>query len=54
MRQGPATEACLEYEQLLEQLSGDPSCLGALTDWDVNTNFTYRSPCYPDGGVPGP
>jgi hypothetical protein len=51
MRQGPVTEGCLQYAELLERLSGDPSCLGALWDWDVNTNFTYRSPCYPDAGM---
>ena len=52
MRQGPLVESCLTYAALLEHLSGDPSCLGALSDWDVNTHFTYRSPCYPDGGMP--
>lgn len=52
MRQGPLVESCLDYAGLLEELSGDRSCLGALYDWDVNTNFTYRSPCYPDGGAP--
>jgi hypothetical protein len=52
MRQGPVVEGCLSYAQLLEDLSGDPSCLGGLWDRDINTNFTYRSPCYPDGGAP--
>jgi hypothetical protein len=52
MRQGPLVAACLEYATQLEQIAGDSSCLGALEDWDVNTNFTYRSPCYRDGGVP--
>jgi hypothetical protein len=52
MRQGPLLSSCLEYASQLEDLSGDMSCRGALSDWDVNTNFTYRSPCYPDGGAP--
>jgi hypothetical protein len=52
MRQGPVVEGCMGYAQILEDLSGDPSCLGGLWDRDVNTNFTYRSPCYPDGGAP--
>jgi hypothetical protein len=33
----------------MEQLSGDPSCLGALSDWDVNAHFNYRSPCSQNG-----
>lgn len=49
MRQGPLVESCNRYADLMEELSGDPSCRGALSDWDVNTHFTYRSPCYPDG-----
>lgn len=52
MRQGPLVGSCLEYATQLEEIAGDTSCLGALEDWDVNTNFTYRSPCYRDGGVP--
>jgi hypothetical protein len=46
-RQGSLTASCLEYAELLENLSGDPSCLGAIYDWDFNTNFVYRSPCDP-------
>lgn len=53
-RQGPLIESCNYYAGLMERLSGDTSCKGALLDWDVNTHFTYRSPCYPDGGVPMP
>ena len=52
MRQGPLVDSCLEYAQLLEDLSGDMSCLGALNDLDVNTNFNYRSPCYQEGFEP--
>lgn len=51
MRQGPVTEGCLLLAEVTERLSGDGSCLGALWDFDTNTNFTYRSPCYPDAGV---
>jgi hypothetical protein len=53
-RQGPLTESCNYYAGLMERLSGDTSCRGALYDWDVNTHFTYRSPCYPDAGAPTP
>ena len=46
-RQGALVESCNHYADLVERLSGDASCLGALSDWDVNTHYTYRSPCYP-------
>jgi len=52
MRQGPLVESCLAYAELLERLSGDPSCVGALSDLDFNSALAFRSPCYPDGGVP--
>jgi hypothetical protein len=52
-RQGPLTESCNRYADLMEQLSGDPSCLGALDDWDVNAHFNYRSPCYTNGPPEG-
>lgn len=51
-RQGPLVEACMSFVDVVEALSGDPSCIGTLNDWDFNTNVAYRSPCYPDGGVP--
>jgi len=50
-RQGPLVEGCLQQAHQLELLGGDPTCLGILYDWDFNTNVTYRSPCYPDGGA---
>lgn len=52
MRQGPLVSACHEYSALLEDTSGDVSCLGTLNDWDFNTNFAYRSPCYQPGFAP--
>ena len=52
-RQGPLAESCNHYADLMEQLSGDSSCLGALDDWDVNAHFNYRSPCYTNGPPPG-
>jgi hypothetical protein len=52
MRQGPLVEGCLSYVDLLERLSGDPSCIGALSDRDFNGAIAFRSPCYPDGGAP--
>lgn len=52
MRQGPLMDSCLLYANQLEELSGDPSCLGAIHDWDVNFNFVYRSPCDPELGIP--
>jgi hypothetical protein len=52
MRQGPLTNSCLNFVTSIEELSGDPTCIGTLVDWDFNTNFAYRSPCYPDGGAP--
>jgi hypothetical protein len=51
-RQGPLVESCMAYAEIVERLSGDSSCVGALWDWDFNTNYVYRSPCTPDGGVP--
>ncbi|HEY2734003.1 MAG TPA: hypothetical protein VGI70_08460 [Polyangiales bacterium] len=52
MRQGPLVEGCLSLVQEFENLSGDPSCIGALSDVDFNGAFAFRSPCYPDGGAP--
>jgi hypothetical protein len=52
MRQGPLAGACLESVSLVEDTSGDRSCLGTLNDWDFNTNFAYRSPCYQEGFAP--
>ena len=51
-RQGPLVSGCMAFVELAESLGGDGSCLGTLYDWDFNTNVAYRSPCYPDGGVP--
>jgi hypothetical protein len=52
MRQGPLVDSCLTYAAMLEHLSGDASCRGALDDWDFNAHFAYRSPCYTDAGMP--
>jgi hypothetical protein len=54
MRQGPVTDTCLALADQAERLSGDPSCRGALNDWDFNSHVAYRSPCYTDGGAPSP
>jgi len=50
-RQGPLVDACKKQVQQLERLGGDPTCLGTQFDWDFNSNFAYRSPCYPDAGT---
>jgi hypothetical protein len=52
MRQGPVADTCLAYTNMIEGLSGDPTCLGTLNDWDFNAHLAYRSPCYTDGGAP--
>jgi hypothetical protein len=54
MRQGPVTDTCLALADQAERLSGDPSCRGALNDWDFNSHVAYRSPCYTDAGAPSP
>jgi hypothetical protein len=41
--QGDAAAMCLDTVHLLETLSGDPSCYGAMMDWDVNAH--YAVPC---------
>jgi hypothetical protein len=41
--QGDAAEMCLNTVHLLETLSGDPSCYGAMMDWDANAH--YAVPC---------
>ena len=52
VHQGPLAETCAKFVTSIEGLGGDATCLGTLFDWDFNTNFAYRHPCYPDGGVP--
>jgi len=47
-RQGPLVDSCNHYAELMEQQSGDASCLEALHDAHVHASFTYRSPCTPD------
>ena len=51
-RQGPLEDACFQFATMIEGFGGDPSCLGTLNDWDFNTNFAYRSPCYQMGFEP--
>jgi hypothetical protein len=50
-RQGPIAENCFDLARILTRVSGDPTCEGALHDWDFLTNGTYVSPCSPDGGI---
>ena len=41
--QGDYTDQCLMLTQEFEKLSGDPSCVGVMTDWDWNTHIPV--PC---------
>jgi hypothetical protein len=41
--QGDEAESCLENVRVLERYSGDPSCYGAMHDWDVNSHLPV--PC---------
>jgi hypothetical protein len=36
---------CLAFVQRIEKLSGDPSCIGAMHDWDFLTNGANDPPC---------
>ena len=42
-QQGDQATQCLESVHLLEKISGDPSCLGAMHDWDATAH--YPVPC---------
>ena len=41
--QGDQAQGCLEFVQLLERLSGDVSCRGAMMDWDTTAHLPV--PC---------
>lgn len=41
--QGDMAETCLETVRTLEKLSGDPSCLGVMQDWDAISHLPV--PC---------
>jgi hypothetical protein len=42
--QGDAeAQACLDTVHMLEKLSGDPSCYGAMRDWDTTAHL--KVPC---------
>jgi hypothetical protein len=41
--QGDGAASCLETVHLLEKLSGDPSCFGAMHDWDTTSHLSV--PC---------
>jgi hypothetical protein len=42
-QQGDQAGECLELVQLIEKISGDPSCFGALRDWDTFAHL--QVPC---------
>jgi hypothetical protein len=41
--QGDAAAMCLDTVHTIEKLSGDPSCYGAMMDWDINAHLAV--PC---------
>jgi hypothetical protein len=41
--QGDSAASCLDTVHLVERISGDPSCLGAMSDWDVTSHLPV--PC---------
>jgi hypothetical protein len=41
--QGDDAASCLDTVHLLEKLSGDPSCIGVMQDWDANSHLAV--PC---------
>jgi hypothetical protein len=41
--QGEKAEMCLELVQTIKKLSGDPSCVGAMQDWDFSSHLEV--PC---------
>jgi hypothetical protein len=41
--QGDFAARCLALARQLESLGGDPSCVGAMSDWDFNSHLPV--PC---------
>ena len=41
--QGDQAASCLDLVRLIERVSGDPSCRGAMMDWDVTAHL--KVPC---------
>jgi hypothetical protein len=52
--QGDRAEVCVDLVKRLEQLSGDPSCYGAMFDEDFKHNLLIKSPECDFGSVPAP
>jgi hypothetical protein len=41
--QGDSAASCLDTVHLIEKISGDPSCVGVMSDWDTTSHLPV--PC---------